>query len=124
MEKRSSCILTGSSLSSLSTVKKCSDITIKDFTVPAGKTLDLTNLASGSTVTFQGTISFGYSEWKGPVSYTHLDVYKRQLKTLSYWLIYTKMCRAPSGINIRQHSRIKCILFLLREALLNVKTLF
>lgn len=67
MEKRSSCILTGSSLSSLSTVKKCSDITIKDFTVPAGKTLDLTNLVSGSTVTFQGKISFGYSEWKGPL---------------------------------------------------------
>ncbi|EJS43013.1 pgu1p [Saccharomyces arboricola H-6] len=65
--KRDSCTLSGSSLSTLSTVKKCSSIVIKDLTVPAGTTLDLTGLASGTTVTFEGTTTFQYKEWAGPL---------------------------------------------------------
>lgn len=67
LSKRDSCTLTGSSLSSLSTVKKCSSIVIKDLTVPAGQTLDLTGLSSGTTVTFEGTTTFQYKEWSGPL---------------------------------------------------------
>ncbi|CAI4039587.1 hypothetical protein SMKI_08G2560 [Saccharomyces mikatae IFO 1815] len=67
LSKRDSCTLSGSSLSSLSTVKKCSSIIIKDLSVPAGQTLDLTGLTSGTTVTFEGTTTFQYKEWAGPL---------------------------------------------------------
>ncbi|XP_018324161.1 polygalacturonase-like [Agrilus planipennis] len=67
-ETRASCTLKGSSISDLSSVKKsCSSITIQDLTVPAGQTLDLTGLKSGTTVTFKGTIKFGTKQWAGPL---------------------------------------------------------
>ncbi|CAG5182708.1 uncharacterized protein ALTATR162_LOCUS10295 [Alternaria atra] len=55
----------------------CTAIVIKDMTVPAGTTLDLTKLKSGTTVTFQGTTTFAYKEWEGPlisVSGTNIKV--------------------------------------------------
>jgi hypothetical protein len=45
----------------------CSSIILKDITVPAGTTLDLTDLADGTHVTFEGTTSFEYDEWEGPL---------------------------------------------------------
>lgn len=45
----------------------CSNIVLKDITVPAGETLDLTDLNDGTTVTFEGTTTFEYEEWKGPL---------------------------------------------------------
>ncbi|KAH9859690.1 glycoside hydrolase 28 protein [Plenodomus lingam] len=45
----------------------CSSIVIKDMNVPAGTTLDLTKLKSGTTVTFEGATTFGYKEWEGPL---------------------------------------------------------
>ncbi|PVI03035.1 glycoside hydrolase family 28 protein [Periconia macrospinosa] len=45
----------------------CSDIILDNIAVPAGETLDLTKLKDGTTVTFQGTTSFGYKEWAGPL---------------------------------------------------------
>lgn len=45
----------------------CSTITLNNIAVPAGTTLDLTKLNSGTTVIFQGTTSFGYKEWEGPL---------------------------------------------------------
>ncbi|KAK3197409.1 hypothetical protein GRF29_216g87344 [Pseudopithomyces chartarum] len=45
----------------------CSTITLNNVAVPAGTTLDLTKLNSGTTVIFQGTTSFGYKEWSGPL---------------------------------------------------------
>ncbi|XP_018324159.1 polygalacturonase-like [Agrilus planipennis] len=67
-DTRASCTLSGSSLGSLSSIKSsCTKITIQDLTVPAGKTLDLTGLKSGTTVTFKGTTTFGYKEWAGPL---------------------------------------------------------
>jgi polygalacturonase len=45
----------------------CSDIVLDSISVPAGETLDLTKLSDGTTVTFQGTTSFGYKEWTGPL---------------------------------------------------------
>jgi hypothetical protein len=67
LESRStSCTLT--SFSNLSTVKSsCTTITIGDLSVPAGSTLDLTGLSSGTKVIFDGTVTFGYKEWEGPL---------------------------------------------------------
>nr|BAB69585.1 polygalacturonase [Kluyveromyces wickerhamii] len=66
LEKRDSCTLTGSTTGG-SGVNGCSAVIVKDVSVPAGKTLDLTGLKSGATVTFEGTTSFGYQEWEGPL---------------------------------------------------------
>ncbi|KAG9658949.1 endopolygalacturonase PGb, partial [Aureobasidium melanogenum] len=79
LQERGSCTFSGSSAASnaLKQKKSCSNIIIKDAVVPAGTTLDLTNLASGTTVTFEGTTTFGYKEWKGPlvsVSGDHITV--------------------------------------------------
>lgn len=38
-------------------------ITISNLQVPAGETLTLEKLKSGTTVTFTGTTVFGYKEW-------------------------------------------------------------
>lgn len=66
----------------------CSAIILSGIAVPAGQTLDMTNLKKGTTVsfkhtnhhmdqtpfssdmyqvTFKGTTSFGYKEWEGPL---------------------------------------------------------
>ncbi|CUS15290.1 unnamed protein product [Tuber aestivum] len=62
----SSCTVTSSK--DLAKVKQdCKDISIGSLTVPAGETLDLDDLQTGTTVTFTGTVSFGYKEWVGPL---------------------------------------------------------
>jgi polygalacturonase len=35
--------------------------------VPAGTTLDLTKVKSGTTITFTGTTKFDYQQWAGPL---------------------------------------------------------
>lgn len=53
----------------------CKNIVLKDITVPAGQTLDMTDLASGTTVTFEGTTTFEYKEWEGPlISFSGSDI--------------------------------------------------
>lgn len=55
----------------------CSTITLSNIKVPAGQTLDLTGLNSGTKVIFSGTTTFGYSAWEGPlisVSDSNIDV--------------------------------------------------
>ncbi|SPO25986.1 probable PGU1 - Endo-polygalacturonase [Ustilago trichophora] len=55
----------------------CSTITLSNINVPAGETLDLSNLKQGTRVIFQGTTTFGYKEWGGPliqVSGSNLDI--------------------------------------------------
>ncbi|CAI6334127.1 unnamed protein product [Periconia digitata] len=47
--------------------KSCTDIVLDSISVPAGQTLDLTKLKDNTKVTFKGTTSFGYKEWKGPL---------------------------------------------------------
>ncbi|CAH1100344.1 unnamed protein product [Psylliodes chrysocephalus] len=50
-----------------SVVKSCTNIIINGLAVPTGKTLQL-DLKSGTTLTFQGTTSFGYgTKWEGPL---------------------------------------------------------
>ncbi|KAJ5227642.1 extracellular polygalacturonase [Penicillium citrinum] len=45
----------------------CSTIVLSDIEVPAGETLDLSDLEDGTKVIFDGTTTFGYKEWKGPL---------------------------------------------------------
>ncbi|GAC94030.1 endopolygalacturonase [Pseudozyma hubeiensis SY62] len=55
----------------------CSTITLSNIKVPAGQTLDLTGLNSGTKVIFSGTTTFGYAAWEGPlisVSGSNIDV--------------------------------------------------
>ncbi|AGO12793.1 AaceriADR327Wp [[Ashbya] aceris (nom. inval.)] len=61
------CVLTGNNLNKVAEVKKCTNIVIKDFTVPAGKALDLYGLRDGTTVTFAGKVTMDYAKWAGPV---------------------------------------------------------
>ncbi|KAI8963420.1 glycoside hydrolase family 28 protein [Daldinia sp. FL1419] len=65
-ERASTCTFT--SVDDIASKKKsCTDIVLNGITVPAGQTLDLTSLSDGTTVTFQGTTTFGYKEWEGPL---------------------------------------------------------
>nr|AEL22832.1 endo-polygalacturonase I [Penicillium sp. CGMCC 1669] len=45
----------------------CSSITLNNVAVPAGTTLDLTGLAAGTKVIFEGTTTFGHKQWVGPL---------------------------------------------------------
>ncbi|KAF6210559.1 hypothetical protein GE061_013665 [Apolygus lucorum] len=51
----------------LNEAKKNTFIKIKNLNVPAGVTLDLTNLKEGTTVEFIGRTTFGFKEWDGPM---------------------------------------------------------
>lgn len=62
----SECTFTDSD-SAVASKASCSNIVLKDITVPAGETLDMEDLADGTTVTFEGNTTFGYSEWEGPL---------------------------------------------------------
>jgi len=48
-------------------VKNCKNVVLSGIAVPAGETLDLSDAADGTTFTFEGTITFGYKEWAGPL---------------------------------------------------------
>ncbi|XP_056640944.1 polygalacturonase-like [Diorhabda sublineata] len=47
-------------------VKNCTTITVSNLHVPAGQKLIL-HLQTGSKLTFEGTITFEYHEWAGPL---------------------------------------------------------
>ncbi|ODV61960.1 endo-polygalacturonase [Ascoidea rubescens DSM 1968] len=68
LSKRDDCIINTSSFGSISSIQKnCKTIVVENLTVPKGKTLDLSSLKEGSTVTFKGKTTFEYKEWKGPL---------------------------------------------------------
>ncbi|KAL7266453.1 hypothetical protein RUND412_011001, partial [Rhizina undulata] len=69
-----SCTVTAAA--SLSAAKAaCATITIGTLEVPAGETLDLAGLTKGIHVVFDGTVTFGYKEWSGPlVSISGTDI--------------------------------------------------
>ncbi|OJD34167.1 glycoside hydrolase family 28 protein [Diplodia corticola] len=76
LAERASCTFTDAA-SAIKGKASCSTITLNNVAVPAGTTLDLTGLKSGTSVVFQGTTSFGYKEWEGPlisVSGTNIQV--------------------------------------------------
>ncbi|GMF41393.1 unnamed protein product [Phytophthora fragariaefolia] len=62
----SACTLTGT-YSKGADVSSCKNIVIKNLSVPASTTLDLTKVASGATITFEGTTTFEQAEWEGPL---------------------------------------------------------
>ncbi|KAH8668686.1 the polygalacturonase [Xylariales sp. PMI_506] len=66
LEDRASCTFTTSAAAKAGKAS-CTSIVLNGITVPAGETLDLTGLKTGTTVTFQGTTTFGYKEWDGPL---------------------------------------------------------
>ena len=69
LQERASCTFSGSTGAAdvLKNKGSCTNIVLNNVAVPAGTTLDLTKLNDGTTVTFQGTTSFGYKEWEGPL---------------------------------------------------------
>ncbi|KAF2176444.1 glycoside hydrolase family 28 protein [Zopfia rhizophila CBS 207.26] len=75
-DRASSCTFTNAASAS-SSKTSCSTIVLSNVAVPPGTTLDLTGLNTGTTVIFEGTITFGYKEWSGPlisVSGTNITV--------------------------------------------------
>jgi len=76
LAERDSCTFTKAA-DAIKNKKSCSTITLNNIEVPAGTTLDLTNLQKGTNVVFKGTTTFGYEEWKGPlvsISGDHITV--------------------------------------------------
>lgn len=67
--RTATCKFTGSLGYSSASVSKsaCSTIILDGLTVPAGVTLDMTGLPSGTVVIFEGETTFGYKEWSGPL---------------------------------------------------------
>ncbi|MCJ1376910.1 hypothetical protein MMC20_008155 [Loxospora ochrophaea] len=61
-----SCTFTAASAASASK-KSCATIVLDSIAVPSGTTLDLTDLSDGTHVIFEGTTTFGYEEWLGPL---------------------------------------------------------
>lgn len=68
--KRSdSCTFSGDSGASSASAsqKECATIVLSDVAVPSGTSLDLGDLADDTTVVFEGTTTWGYEEWEGPL---------------------------------------------------------
>jgi polygalacturonase len=90
-ERATSCTFTALSDATKSKTS-CSTIVLSNIAVPSGVTLDMTGLNSGThvcatpsecleisliylQVTFEGTTSFGYKEWSGPlISFSGTDI--------------------------------------------------
>jgi len=53
--------------SQIGAAKKTQHIVLHNIHVPAGMTLDLLKLKTGTVVEFVGQITFGYKEWDGPL---------------------------------------------------------
>lgn len=53
--------------SAIAAKSSCSTIILDALTVPAGVTLDMTDLPDDTVVIFQGETTFGYKEWEGPL---------------------------------------------------------
>ncbi|TGO44376.1 hypothetical protein BCON_0532g00020 [Botryotinia convoluta] len=66
LEKRDACIFTTAAAVKAGKTT-CAIITLDNINVPGGTTLDLTGLNTGTKVIFQGTTSFDFFQWKGPL---------------------------------------------------------
>ncbi|GLI73342.1 hypothetical protein PoHVEF18_001559 [Penicillium ochrochloron] len=69
LEKRASCTFSGSNgaASASASQKSCATIVLSNVAVPSGVTLDLSSLNDGTQVIFEGTTTWGYKEWTGPL---------------------------------------------------------
>lgn len=77
--RAATCTFSGSLGYSSASVSKssCSTIILDTLTVPAGVTLDMTDLPDDTVVIFEGETTFEYEEWDGPlfaVSGTNIKV--------------------------------------------------
>lgn len=66
LDKRATCTFTNAASASKSKAS-CATIVLSAIAVPSGTTLDLTGLTTGTHVIFEGTTTFGYEEWSGPL---------------------------------------------------------
>lgn len=68
-KRATSCTFSGSTGAALASAsaKLCATMVLNNVAVPSGTTLDLSKLADGTTVIFQGTTTWGYKEWAGPL---------------------------------------------------------
>ncbi|KAI1149323.1 glycoside hydrolase family 28 protein [Nemania diffusa] len=69
LQKRASCTFSGSAGASSASKSQasCATIVLSSVAVPSGTTLDLSDLADGTHVIFEGTTTWGYKEWAGPL---------------------------------------------------------
>ncbi|KAI9158058.1 Endopolygalacturonase 1 [Paramyrothecium foliicola] len=73
-EPRASCTFTDAA-TAIKQKTSCTTIVLNNINVPAGQTLDLTGLKTGTHVTFKGKTTFGYKEWEGPlISFTGTNI--------------------------------------------------
>lgn len=68
-ERAATCKFSGTAGYSSASKSKasCSTIILDGLTVPAGVTLDMTDLNDDTVVIFEGTTKWEYEEWKGPL---------------------------------------------------------
>ncbi|KAI0417780.1 putative extracellular polygalacturonase [Xylaria grammica] len=69
LQKRASCTFSGSGGASSASKSQasCATIVLSNVAVPSGTTLDLSDLEDGTHVIFEGTTTWGYKEWSGPL---------------------------------------------------------
>jgi polygalacturonase len=69
VKRASSCAFSGSNgaAEASKSQSSCATMVLSNIAVPSGTTLDLSSLADGTTVIFEGTTTWGYKEWKGPL---------------------------------------------------------
>ncbi|KAI0399144.1 glycoside hydrolase family 28 protein [Xylaria palmicola] len=69
LQKRASCTFSGSKGASSASKSQasCATIVLSNVAVPSGTTLNLSKLKDGTHVIFEGTTTWGYKEWKGPL---------------------------------------------------------
>jgi len=74
LQERATCTFT-SAASAIASKAACATIVLDAVAVPAGVTLDLTDLTKGTHVIFEGETTFGFEEWSGPlVSISGTDI--------------------------------------------------
>ena len=69
IKRATSCTFSGSAgaASASKSQTACATIVLNNVAVPSGTTLDLSKLADDTTVIFEGTTTWGYKEWEGPL---------------------------------------------------------
>ncbi|KAI1322166.1 polygalacturonase [Xylariaceae sp. FL0255] len=68
-KRATTCTFSGANGYSLASVsqKSCSTLILSALSVPAGEMLNLSDMEEDTAIIFEGTTSFAYSEWDGPL---------------------------------------------------------
>jgi polygalacturonase len=69
VKRAASCTFSGSTGAAAASkaASSCATMVLNNVAVPSGTTLDLSGLADGTTVIFEGSTTWGYKEWAGPL---------------------------------------------------------